>query len=216
MLIIVESPAKANTIKKILGKNSKYKTAIVKASVGHVRGIGDATKNSKGEKLEISGIDIDNNFQPIYEIDKNKAKVVKELKDLAKQEKEILFATDEDREGEAISWHLSEILGIKDKSQIKRMVFHEITDKGIMDAIDNPRSLDMLLVKAQQARQILDRLVGYKLSPVLWKALSNYHLSAGRVQSPALRLVCDREEAIENFKPEEYWEIKSIFSPQSK
>jgi DNA topoisomerase I len=206
MLIIVESPAKAKTISKIVG--SKY---TVKASIGHIRKISNLTKTSTGKKLEINGIDIEDNFLPIFEIDPGKKKVVSELKKLAKSNKEILFATDSDREGEAISWHLSEVLGIKDKSTIKRLEFHEITKTAIQSALDNPRPLNQKLVKAQQARQVLDKLVGFKLSPVLWKTMKNYHLSAGRVQSPALRLICERELEIINFIPEEFWEIKGKF-----
>lgn len=207
MLIIVESPAKAKTISKIVG--AKY---TVKASVGHIRRITDDSKTKDGRKLEINGIDIEHDFDPIYEVDADKVKVVREIKELAKKEKEILFASDSDREGEAISWHLSEILGIKDKSTIKRLEFHEITKKAIEEAIAHPRPLNVNLVQAQRARQVLDKLVGYKLSPVLWGAMSNYRLSAGRVQSPALRILCEREKEIKNFVPKEFWTIKGIFN----
>ena len=207
MLIIVESPAKAKTIAKIVG--SKY---VVKASVGHIRRISDDTKTKDGRKLEINGIDIENDFLPLYEVDEAKAKVVREIKEIAKKEKEILFASDSDREGEAISWHLAEILGIKDKTTIKRLEFHEITKKAIEHAIANPRPLNVDLVEAQRARQVLDKLVGYKLSPVLWAAMSNYKLSAGRVQSPALRILCEREKEILNFIPKEFWTIKGVFN----
>jgi DNA topoisomerase I len=207
MLIIVESPAKAKTIAKIVG--SKY---VVKASVGHIRRITDDSKTKDGRKLEINGIDIENDFQPIYEVDADKTKVVNEIKAIAKKEKDILFASDSDREGEAISWHLAEILGIKDMSTVRRLEFHEITKKAIDEAIKNPRPLNVDLVEAQRARQVLDKLVGYKLSPVLWSAMSNYKLSAGRVQSPALRILCDREKEILNFVPKEYWTIRGVFN----
>lgn len=208
MLIIVESPAKAKTISKIVG--SKY---VVKASIGHIRGLSDSKKTADGRSLEVNGIDTENDFLPIYEIDEKKKDVVSELKKLAKASKDgILFATDSDREGEAISWHLADVLGVKDKSTIQRLEFHEITQKAIQEAIANPRKLNLQLVSAQQARQVLDKLVGYKLSPVLWKAMSNFHLSAGRVQSPALHLICLREQEILAFKPEEFWEITGSFS----
>lgn len=206
MLIIVESPAKARTISKIVGPSYQ-----VKASIGHIRSISQRRKTPDGRPLEINGIDIENDFQPIYEMDEDKKKVVSELKKLAKSSKDgILFATDEDREGEAISWHLAEVLKIDPKS-VKRLVFHEITKKAILEAIKHPRTLDLKLVTAQKARQVLDKLVGYKLSPVLWKVMNNNHLSAGRVQSPALRLICEREKEIEEFKPESYWEIHGLF-----
>jgi len=211
MLIIVESPAKAKTISQIVGKKHT-----VKASVGHIRRISDDKKTKDGRKLEINGIDIQNNFTPIFEVDKGKKKVVAELRKLAKVAKDgILFATDSDREGEAISWHLAEVLGVKNSEKIKRLEFHEITKSAIDKAMADPRSLDVSLVTAQKARQVLDKLVGYKVSPVLWKAVGNYHLSAGRVQSPALRLVCEREKEILAFKPEEFWEVEGDFISQS-
>lgn len=220
MLIIVESPAKAKTISKILEQISKKyvgktsKKHIVKASYGHVRKLSDKKiKSAKGEKLTISGIDIDNGFKPLYEIDSNKLKIVKELQTLAQAAQDgILFATDEDREGEAISWHLAELLGIP-AHKVKRMVFHEITELAIEEAIKNPRPLNLSLVTAQQARQVLDKLVGYGISPVLWGAMGNHYLSAGRVQSPALKLVVDREKAIQAHIPEEYWEVQGYFVP---
>jgi DNA topoisomerase-1 len=206
MLIIVESPAKAKTISKIVGKDHT-----VKASVGHIRKISDTRKTDDGRKLEINGIDIDNQFTPLFEVDPDKKKVVNELKKLAKAAKDgILFATDEDREGEAISWHLAKVLGI-DPEKVKRLVFHEITKSAITQALKTPRDLNADLVSAQQARQVLDKLVGYKLSPVLWRVMSNSRLSAGRVQSPALRLVVEREKEIEAFVPEEYWEMYGQF-----
>ncbi len=209
MLIIVESPAKAKTISKIVGK-----AHVVKASVGHIRKISDSKKTEDNRKLEINGIDIDQNFSVMYEIDPAKKTVVSELKKLAKSSKDgILFATDSDREGEAISWHLAEILGIKDKTKVQRLEFHEITKSAIQKALENPRPLNTQLVQAQQARQVLDKIVGYKLSPVLWSVMSNYRLSAGRVQSPALALICRREDEIEVFVPKEFWYILGKFEP---
>ena len=209
MLIIVESPAKAKTISHIVG--SEY---TVMASVGHIRGLSDEKKTKDGKTLEINGIDIQDNFHPYYVTDPKKVDVVAKLKQLVKTNPVVLFATDADREGEAISWHLAEVLGFKDKSKIKRLEFHEITPKAIKEALANPRHLNQELVAAQQARQVLDKLVGYKLSPVLWNTMGNYHLSAGRVQSPALHLVCLREDEIEAFVIEEYWEIEGEFVQQ--
>jgi len=210
MLIIVESPAKAKTIAKIVG--NKYQ---VKASVGHIRRISNDRKLPDGTKLEINGIDIEHDFNPIFEVDEDKKKVVAEIKKLAKEAKDgILFATDEDREGEAISWHLAEVLKI-DPTKVKRLVFHEITDKAIKKALENPRPLDLKLVSAQQARQVLDKLVGYKLSPVLWSVMNNNKLSAGRVQSPALRIICEREKEILSFVPQEYWEMHGNFESKA-
>jgi DNA topoisomerase I len=207
MLIIVESPAKAKTIKKIVG--SDY---TVKASVGHIRRISDDKKTKDGKTLEINGIDIDNDFKAIFEVDPKKKDVVSELKKLAKTETTIYFATDFDREGEAISWHLSEVLGYKDKSKVQRLEFHEITKKAIMDALANPKPLRVDLVEAQKARQVLDKLVGYKVSPLLWRAMGKNNLSAGRVQTPALKILVDREKEILAFVPEEYWLMKGVFS----
>jgi DNA topoisomerase I len=212
MLIIVESPAKAKTITQIIGTSAKFKGTVVRASKGHIRKISDESKTKDGRKLEINGIDIENHFEPIFINEDTKKDVISELKKLAKTNDKILFATDEDREGEAISWHLAQILGIKDMSKVERMVFHEITPNAILNALNSPRPLDMNLVSAQKARQVLDKLVGYKLSPVLWKTLGQYNLSAGRVQSPALRLICERENEIEQFIPKEYWEIKGLFT----
>lgn len=195
-LVIVESPAKAKTISKFLGK--KF---IVKSSFGHVR---DLPKSQMG-------VDIDNNFEPRYIVSKEKSKVVKELKTAAEKSQNILFASDEDREGEAISWHLAQILKIpEDKAQ--RITFHEITEQAITEALQNPRGIDLKMVDSQQARRILDRLVGYELSPFLWRKVAK-GLSAGRVQSVAVRLVIEREREIQNFKPEEYWTIEGMFSP---
>ena len=182
-LVIVESPAKAKTIEGYLG--SDY---TVKSSYGHVR---DLVKSGMG-------INIKNNFEPVYEISPEKEDVIKELQKLVKKAEVVWLATDEDREGEAISWHLFEALGLKENST-KRIVFHEITKKAILAAIENPRTIDKHLVDAQQARRVLDRLVGFELSPVLWKKVRP-SLSAGRVQSVTVRLVVEREREIDSFK----------------
>ena len=189
-LIIVESPAKANTIKKFLGGNTK-----VIASMGHVR---DLPKS----KL---GIDPKNNFEPEYINIRGKGNLIKELKKEAKTAKKVYLATDPDREGEAIAWHLSKILDV-DGDKITRVTFNEITKTAVQKAIKEPRDIDVNLVDAQQARRALDRIVGYKISPVLWKKVRR-GLSAGRVQSVAVKLIVDREEEIEKFIPEEYWNI---------
>ena len=189
-LIIVESPAKANTIKKFLGGNTK-----VVASMGHIR---DLPKS----KL---GINIENNFEPEYINIRGKGDLIKELKKDAKNAKKVYLATDPDREGEAIAWHLSNILNV-DEKKITRVTFNEITKTAVQKAIKEPRDIDINLVDAQQARRVLDRIVGYKISPVLWKKVRR-GLSAGRVQSVAVKLIVDREEEIEKFIPEEYWNI---------
>ncbi|GMG97151.1 type I DNA topoisomerase [Tepidimicrobium xylanilyticum] len=192
-LVIVESPAKAKTLKKFLGGNYK-----VKASVGHIR---DLPKSSLG-------IDTDNNFEPKYITIRGKGPIVQELKNEAKKVDRILLATDPDREGEAISWHLAHILGIDEDEPI-RVEFNEITKDAVLKAVKKPRPINMDLVDAQQARRILDRLVGYKISPLLWRKIKK-GLSAGRVQSVAVKLICDREKEIENFVPEEYWTIVAL------
>ena len=199
-LVIVESPTKAKTISKFLG--GEYK---IESSYGHIR---DLPKSKMG-------IDIEHDFEPEYVIPKEAKKRVTDLKKLAKDAPEIILATDEDREGEAIAWHLSEALGLGNpKPQtpnpkfIKRIVFHEITKQAIEDALTNPRGIDMKLVDAQQARRVLDRLVGYELSPFLWKKVKR-GLSAGRVQSVALRLIVEREREIEKFKAQEYWSVEA-------
>ena len=189
-LIIVESPAKANTIKKFLGGSTK-----VVASMGHIR---DLPKS----KL---GIDIENDFEPEYINIRGKGDLIKELKKDAKNAKKIYIATDPDREGEAIAWHLATILH-DEKNKITRVTFNEITKKAVQKAIKEPRNIDVNLVDAQQARRVLDRIVGYKISPMLWKKVKR-GLSAGRVQSVAVKLIVDREEEIEKFIPEEYWNI---------
>ena len=195
--VIVESPDKARTLSKILGK--KY---VVRASMGHVRDL---------PKSKI-GIDVMHDFKPTYIIPAEKKKVIKELKGLLKKDTNLYLATDEDREGEAIGWHLLQALDVDtEKREVKRIVFHEITEGAIKESLKNPRTLDQYLVDAQQARRVLDRLVGYELSPLLWKKI-RYGLSAGRVQSVAVRLIVDREREIRAFKPEEYWTIKGLFS----
>ena len=196
-LVIVESPAKAGTIQKYLG--SDY---IVKSSFGHIRDLQDN---------ELS-IDVDNGFAPQYVIPSDKKKVVAELKKAAKEASMVWLASDEDREGEAISWHLFETLGLKQENT-RRIVFHEITKPAILNAIANPREIDMSLVNAQQARRVLDRLVGFELSPVLWRKIQP-KLSAGRVQSVALRLVVDKEREILGFNSEQYYRVDAIFHPE--
>ncbi len=198
-LVIVESPTKAKTIGKFIG--SEYK---VESSYGHVR---DLPKS----KL---GVDLEKNFELQYVIPVKARKVVNQLKKDAKESDEVILATDEDREGEAIAWHLSQALGLKDQKNIKRIVFHEITKTAIEKALQNPRSLDLNMVDAQQARRALDRLVGYKLSPFLWKKVAR-GLSAGRVQSVAVRLIVDRENEIRAFKPEEYYTIIANLKAES-
>jgi DNA topoisomerase-1 len=190
-LVVVESPAKAKTINKYLGRNYK-----VVASMGHVR---DLPKS----KL---GVDIEEGFEPSYEVIASRKKVLKDLKDAAKDASEIYVATDPDREGEAIGWHLAEELGSANRRKIRRLMFNEITKKGVLAALDNPTTINKQMVDAQQARRVLDRLVGYKISPLLWDKVRR-GLSAGRVQSVTLKLVCDREREIEAFIPEEYWNI---------
>ncbi len=200
-LVIVESPAKAKTISRFLGKDFK-----VLASMGHVR---DLPKSKMG-------IEVDNDFKPSYLIPVDKKKVVKELKSELEKAKHLWIATDEDREGEAIGWHLTKALKVDfDKMPTKRIVFHEITEKAIKHAMETPRDLDQNVVDAQQARRVLDRLVGYELSPLLWKKV-RYGLSAGRVQSVAVRFVVDREREILAFKPEEFWKIIGTFEKHDK
>ena len=198
-LVIVESPSKAKTIGKYLG--SSYK---VIASVGHVR---DLPKS----KL---GIDIDNDFEPEYISIRGKGDLIKELKKEAKAAGKVYLATDPDREGEAISWHLAYLLGI-DADEPCRIVFNEITRDAIKNAVKNPRPIDLKLVDAQQARRVLDRLVGYQISPLLWRKIRR-GLSAGRVQSAALKIICDRENLIKNFVPKEYWNINAVFKKGKK
>ncbi|MBY0478465.1 MAG: type I DNA topoisomerase [Chitinophagaceae bacterium] len=196
-LLIVESPAKAKTIEKILGKDFE-----VKSCYGHIRDL---------EKDEM-GIDVNNEFEPRYIVPDEKEKVVKELKSLAKKSDTVWLATDEDREGEAISWHLCEVLGL-DPATTKRIVFHEITKPAILKAVDNPRTVNMNLVNAQQARRILDRIVGFELSPVLWRKMSmRNNLSAGRVQSVAVRLIAEREREINAFTAVSSFKVEALFT----
>ena len=202
-LVIVESPAKARTINKYLGK--EY---VVMASVGHVRDLPD--KNPKGAKNPVPGIDIDDNFKPTYQIIKGKGNTVAALKQAAKKASGTWLATDLDREGEAIAWHLAQVLQIKPEDG-KRVVFNAITKSDIEKAFNNPRAIDIDRVNAQQARRILDRIVGYQVSPLLWKKVSA-GLSAGRVQSIALRIVVEREREITDFTPKEYWKLKGYFT----
>ncbi len=204
-LVIVESPAKSKTIKKILGDSFQ-----IEASYGHVRNL--PTKDPATENL---GFDVNKNFEMKFEIIPGKQQVVRKLNDLAKKAGKIYLASDPDREGEAIAWHVRQILKVPDE-KIYRIVFNEITPKAVKHSVENPRGIDMDMVKAQQTRQILDKLVGYKLSPVLWKEMGNRKLSAGRVQSVALRMICEREEEIEAFKPQEYWSIHANLDKEGK
>src|SRR3954447_2923688 len=197
-LVIVESPAKAKTIEKYLGK--KYK---VRASMGHIRDL---------PKSQI-GVDTENNYEPKYITIRGKGPVLQELKTAAKKAKKIYLAADPDREGEAIAWHLANSLNIDIESDC-RVVFNEITKDAILESFKHPRPIDMDLVDAQQARRILDRLVGYNISPILWKKVKK-GLSAGRVQSVSLRLIIDRENEIKAFIPEEYWSITGEFTKGS-
>ncbi len=194
-LIIVESPTKAKTITNFLGKDYK-----VIASKGHIR---DLPKSSFGIKIE------DGNFKPEYRVSRDHSKIVKEIKELAKKSDKVYIATDEDREGEAIGFHIAKAIGA-DPQKLPRIVFHEITKKAIKHSLENPRTIDMKSVEAQQARRLLDRIVGYKLSPLMSSKIQR-GLSAGRVQSAALKIVVDREREIKAFKPEEYWSIDAIF-----
>lgn len=197
-LVIVESPTKAKTIGKMLGKNYK-----VLASIGHLR---DLPKS----KL---GVDLENDFEPEYITVRGKGTKVKEIKDEYKKADKIFLATDPDREGEAISWHIATLLNLDGKS-LNRVEFHEITKEAVVKAIKEPRVLDMALIDSQQARRVMDRIVGYKLSPILWKKIRS-GLSAGRVQSVALKLICDREAEIRNFIPEEYWTIRAFHKEEN-
>ncbi|MGM9767598.1 MAG: type I DNA topoisomerase [Candidatus Cryptobacteroides sp.] len=198
-LVIVESPGKIGKLQKFLGKDY-----IVKASIGHIRDLQD-------KKLSV---DIEHGFTPEYVIPADKKKVVAELKKLVGEVKTVWLASDEDREGEAIAWHLHEVLGLKDKDT-KRIVFHEITEDAILNAVKNPREINMNLVDAQQARRVLDRLVGFEISPILWRKIQP-KLSAGRVQSVALRLVVDREREIMSFAREAYYKTDAVFTPEGK
>ena len=195
-LVIIESPSKSTTIKKILGNDY-----IIEASYGHIRDL----------PPKVLGFDIENNFKPSFAVIPEKQKVVDTLNKIAKSADKIYLASDPDREGEAIAWHVKEVLKVPE-DKIFRIEFNEITPKAIKEAVQNFRQIDMLKVKAQQTRQILDRLVGFKISPILWEKLRNYRLSAGRVQSVALRMIVEREEEIEAFVPVEYWTIGAMLS----
>ena len=197
-LVIVESPAKAKTISKFLGRGYQ-----VKASMGHVR---DLPRSQ-------FGVDLENGFKPKYITIRGKGPILQELRDAAKKAGRVYLATDPDREGEAISWHLADALKL-DANQPCRVEFNEITKKTVQDAIKHPRPINQALVDAQQARRILDRLVGYKLSPLLWSKVKR-GLSAGRVQSVAVRLICDREKEIEAFEQEEYWTVAAELYPKT-
>ncbi len=196
-LLIVESPAKAKTIEKILGSDFE-----VKSCFGHIRDL----------EKEDMGIDIKNNFQPRYKVSDDKERVVRDLKNSAKKSGEVWLATDEDREGEAISWHLCEVLGLN-PATTKRIVFHEITKPAIRKAVDNPRTVNMNLVNAQQARRVLDRIVGFEISPILWRKMSmRNNLSAGRVQSVSVRLIVERERSINNFAAQSSFKVEAFFT----
>ncbi len=198
-LVIVESPAKAKTIEKYLGKDF-----VVKSSFGHVR---DLPKS--GMSIDIEG----GTFEPTYEISKGKNKVVAELRREVKKADIVWLAADDDREGEAIAWHLYEVLKLE-KKENRRIVFHEITKQAVTHAVENPVTLNKNLVDAQQARRVLDRLVGYELSPVLWRKIQG-GLSAGRVQSVAVRIIVEREEEIRNFKPKESFKVTADFTAKT-
>ena len=205
ILVIVESPAKSKTIKKILGNSYD-----IEASYGHIRDF----------PPKVLGFDVQHDFTPTFEVIPEKKAVVKKLNDLAKKADKVFLASDPDREGEAIAWHVRQVIDVPD-DKVFRIEFNEITPKAVTYAVEHSRQIDMQRVKAQQTRQILDRLVGYKISPVLWEKMRNYHLSAGRVQSVALRMICEREEEIKAFTPVEYWTIsadllkgKSLFTAE--
>ncbi len=202
-LVIVESPAKAKTIEKYLGRGF-----VVKASVGHIRDL--PSRAPKGIKQLVPGVDLEHDFAPTYEVDSAKKKTVTELRKLAKGARDIWFATDLDREGEAIAWHLAEELKV-DPKQAKRVTFDAITKSDVQRAFENPRGINMPRVEAQQARRIVDRIVGYRVSPILWKKVAS-GLSAGRVQSVASRLVVEREKQIRDFTPDESWEVTGYLS----
>src|SRR5436305_10275823 len=210
-LVIVESPAKAKTIAGYLGK--EY---VVESSVGHVRDLpnnaSEIPAKFKGEAWARLGVDVEHDFQPLYVVDARKKKVVSDLKAKLKNADELLLATDEDREGEAIAWHLREVL--EPKVPVRRMVFHEITKPAIERALGETRDIDDRLVDAQETRRILDRLYGYEVSPVLWKKIMR-GLSAGRVQSVATRLVVERERERMRFVAASWWDIQATFDPES-
>ena len=207
-LVIVESPTKARTIRDFLPKGY-----VVAASMGHIRDLPDKAADIppkyKGEEWARLGVNVENDFEPLYVVPADKKKVVKELKDALKGADELILATDEDREGESMSWHLAQVLAPKMK--VKRMVFHEITREAIKEALETTRAVDDRLVRAQETRRILDRLYGYTLSPLLWKKIA-YGLSAGRVQSVAVRLLVLRERERRAFRAAVYWDLKAHLS----
>jgi DNA topoisomerase I len=209
-LVIVESPTKAKTIRNYLPQGFR-----VEASMGHVRDLPQSTKDVPKDitdkRIRDLGVDVNADFDPIYLIPEDKKKVVKTLKDALKDADELLLATDEDREGESISWHLLQVL--KPKVPVKRMVFHEITEEAIKGAIQDCRDVDEKLVRAQETRRILDRLVGYTLSPLLWNKIK-FGLSAGRVQSVAVRLLVQRERERRAFRKGTYWDLKALLAPK--
>ncbi|MGL5032851.1 MAG: type I DNA topoisomerase, partial [Microcystaceae cyanobacterium] len=209
-LVIVESPTKARTIRNYLPQDYR-----VEASMGHVRDLPASAEEIPAEFKEKSwanlGVDVQSDFQPLYVIPKSKKKIVRELQAALKQADEVILATDEDREGESISWHLAQLL--KPKVPIKRMVFHEITQEAIQKALKNCRNINENLVHAQETRRILDRLVGYTLSPLLWKKIA-WGLSAGRVQSVAVRLLVQRERLRRAFKEAGYWDLKALLEQE--
>src|SRR5688572_2343247 len=198
-LVIVESPAKAKTIEGYLGKDFK-----VSSSMGHVR---DLPKGG-------GAIDVENNYEPTYEVSPDKKDVIANLKKMVEEAEMVYLASDEDREGEEISWHLKEVLDLNDK-KTRRIVFTEITKKAILNALESPRGIDIDLVNAQQARRVLDRLVGYELSPILWKKIKT-GLSAGRVQSVAVRLIVERERAINDHQSKSAFKVKALFILEGK
>jgi DNA topoisomerase-1 len=211
-LVIVESPTKAKTIRKFLPNNY-----IVEASMGHVRDLpqsaSDIPAKYKQEEWSKLGVNVDNDFEPLYVVPKDKSKIIRDLKEKMKGASIIYLATDEDREGESISWHLLEIL--KPKVPVKRMVFHEITKTAIQNALKDCRDVDEKLVRAQETRRIVDRLYGYTLSPLIWKKIA-YGLSAGRVQSTGLRMIVGRERERMKFIKAHYWDIKANATPDKK
>jgi len=212
-LVIVESPAKAKTIAGFLGKDF-----IVESSIGHIRDLprnaADVPAAQKGESWARLGVNVDDDFKPLYVVSPEKRDQVRKLKALLKDASELYLATDEDREGEAIAWHLLEVLSPPTSMPVKRMVFHEITPTAIAHAVENHRDIDRRLVDAQETRRILDRLYGYEVSPVLWKKVMP-KLSAGRVQSVATRVIVERERARMRFRSAGYWDIEGTFDART-
>src|SRR5258707_1335364 len=210
-LVIVESPTKAKTIRGYLPKDFR-----VEACMGHVRDLPESAseipESQKGKEWARLGVNVEADFEPMYVVPAKKRKVVKELKEALKDADELILATDEDREGESIGWHLVEVL--KPKVPVRRMVFHEITREAIQDSLKHYRNIDQKLVHAQETRRILDRLVGYTVSPLLWKKIAP-GLSAGRVQSVAVRLLVQREEQRRAFHSGEYWDLRAIVAPMN-